>query len=388
MIPISYNLRSLTVRKTTTLATATGIGLVVFVFSSVSMLGEGITRTLGTTGRPDTAIVVRKGSDAELSSAIDVANVGLVLAAKEVRRRPDGKPDGVGEIVAVLTMEKVGAEGVSNLTIRGIPDDAYEFRPTVKIVDGRKARPGADEVVIGRAMRGRFKGVDLGQKFELRKNRWVTVVGVFSDGGSSYESECWADPDAVRTAFGREGVVSSVRVRLNSPESFDSFKSAMAANRRLGLDAKRETDFYAAQSENTAAFINGLGKTVAFFFAIGAMIGAMITMYSAVANRKREIGTLRALGFGKGSILFSFLFESVSLAVIGSALGAVASLAMGLVSFPMVNFQSWSEMVFTFQPTARIIVSAVVFGAVMGLLGGFAPAIRAARMPLVRALKD
>jgi putative ABC transport system permease protein len=388
MIPVSYNLRSLTVRKTTTIATAAGIGLVVFVFSSVSMLGEGIKRTLGTTGRPDTAIVVRKGSDAELSSAIDIPNVGLVLAQKEVKRRPDGKPDGAGEVVAVLTLDKVGAEGVSNLTIRGVGDDVFAFRPEVKIVEGRKARPGSDEVIIGRAMRGRFKGTDLGEKFELRKNRWATVVGVFTADGSSYESECWADPDVVRTAFGREGVVMSIRARLNSPASFESFKRSVEANRRLGLEVKSEPEFYAAQSENTSIFITGMGTTVAFFFAVGAMIGAMITMYSAVANRKREIGTLRALGFGKLAILFSFLFESVTLALIGSALGAVASLAMGLVRFPMINFQSWSEMVFTFEPTPETIIGAIVFGAVMGLVGGFAPAVRAARMPLVRALKE
>lgn len=388
MVPVSYNLRSLTVRKATTFATAGGIALVVFVFSAVMMLGEGIQRTLARSGSRDIAVVLRKGSDAELSSSIETSSVGLILASKEVARRKDGTSDGVGEVVVVITMNKAGTDGVSNLQIRGVPDNAYDFRPEVKVVEGRKAQPGADECVIGRAIRGRFAGVELGDSFELRKNRPLKVVGVFESGGSSLESEVWADADTVRSAFGREGIVQSVRARLVNESAFDAFERAIEGNRQLGLEVERETVYFEKQSEGTTQFITTLGSVVAFFFAIGAMIGAMITMYSAVAHRKREVGTLRALGFSKLSILTSFLLEALLLALIGGIIGATASLAMGLVRFSMVNMASWSEMVFTFEPTVSTLTTALIFAGSMGLVGGLAPAIRAARMPLIHALKE
>jgi putative ABC transport system permease protein len=387
MVPVSYNLRSLTVRKTTTLATAGGIALVVFTFSSVMMLSEGIKKTMASSGSPDVAIVLRKGSDGELASAIDTPQVGLILADKEVARRKGGAGDGVGEAVVVLTVDKLGTTGVSNVQIRGVPEDVYDFRPEAKIVEGRKAQPGADECVVGRAIRGSFAGMELGQAFELRKNRNLKVVGVFETGGSSYESEVWADVDAVRSAFGREGIVQAVRARLTSAAAFEPFKRSLESNRQLGVQVMRESEFYEKQSEGTSLFITSLGTIVAFFFAIGAMIGAMITMYSAVSNRKREIGTLRALGFKRGAIMFSFLLESLFLALIGGAIGAGASMAMGLVSFSVMNFQSFSELVFRFEPTGSILVSAMIFAGVMGFLGGFAPAVSAARMPLIKALK-
>lgn len=388
MVPISYNLRSLAVRKTTTLATAGGIALVVFVLAGVLMLAAGVKRTLAVSGVPDVAIILRKGSDAELSSGVEIPNVGLILASKEVARRTDGAPDGLGEIVVVITLDKLGTEGVSNVQIRGTTEDVYKFRPEAKIIEGRKARPGADEVVIGRAIRGRFKGVDLGQSFELRKNRSVKVVGILASGGSSYESEIWADVDAARTAFGREGIVQSVRARLVSEGSFEPFKRALESNRQLGVDVMRESAYYEKQSQGTSTFISVMGGVIAFFFAVGAMIGAMITMYSAVSNRKREIGTLRALGFSRLTIMSSFLIESVLLSLIGGAIGAAASMGLSLASFSMVNMQSWSEIVFSFDPTPGIVLSSLAFAGLMGFLGGLFPAVNAARMPLIQALKE
>ena len=388
MVPISYNLRSLAVRKTTTLATGLGIGLVVFVFAAVMMLGEGINKTLASSGRADYAIVMRKGADGEMQSAIDTPNVGLILAPKEVERRKDGTPNGVGEVVVVITTEKIGAEGISNVTIRGVSDDVFEFRPETRIIEGRKARPGSDECVIGRAIRGRFKGMELGQSVEMRKNRVLKVVGIMESGGSSYESEVWADADVVRATFGREGIVQSVRAKLVSPAAFESYKRAIEGNRQLGLAVERETAFYEKQSQGTSIFIMILGGAIAFFFSLGAMIGAMITMYSAVSSRGREIGTLRALGFGKLTIMFSFLLESVMLALLGGAAGVLAASALGFVTFSVINFQAWSEMVFRFQPTPGILGGSLLFAATMGLLGGLFPAVRAARLPLVKALKD
>ncbi len=388
MIPIKYNLRSLTNRKTTTIATALGIGLVVFVFSALLMLSAGIKKTLSSTGRPDMAIIIRKGADAELSSAIEMPQVGLLLAPKEVARRENGDPDGVGEVVVVLTADKIGGDGVSNVTTRGVTDDVWAFRPEVKVIEGRKPRPGADECLVGKAIRGRFKGLELNDSVELKKNRPLKVVGIMGSDGSSYESEVWADADVMRSAFGRQGSVQSVRVRLTDPGAFDSYKRGIESNRQLMLAVERETTYYEKQSEGASAFIMGMGGTVAFFFSLGAMIGAMITMYSAVANRRREIGTLRALGFGKFSIATSFLLESVMLALIGGGLGALASCAMGFVHFSVLNFQSWSEMVFRFQPTPGIVLGSLMFAGVMGVAGGFFPAVRAARLPLIKALKD
>lgn len=388
MIPISYNVRSLRVRKTTTAATALGIALVVFVFASVLMLVNGLKKTLATSGRRDVAVVLRKGADAEMASAIDLPNVGLILAQADVARRPSGDSDGVGENVVVILLEKLGVDGISNVQIRGVPEEVFEFRKDVKLVAGRKPQPGADECVIGRAIRGRFKGLEIGRTFELRKNRPLHVVGVFEAGGSALESEVWADAEIVRTAFGREGTVQSVRARLTDASRFASFERAIEENRQLGLEAMRESEFYEKQSEGTSVFITSLGTVVAFFFALGAMIGAMITMYAAVAHRKREIGTLRALGFGKWAIMGSFLLESLLLGLLGGVLGTGASLAMGLVRFSMVNFQSWSELVFRFEPTPGTLLGALLFAGTMGFCGGLLPAVQAARMPLIKALRE
>jgi putative ABC transport system permease protein len=388
VIPLRYNVRSLAVRKATTFATALGIGLVVFVLSSSMMLAAGIKKTLAVSGRADTAIVLRKGSDAELGSSLDVAEVNRILGAAGVRHDAHEKPIGAGEIVVVAAMEKLGTSGgVTNVQLRGVTDGVKEIRPEVRVVEGRPPRPGSDEVLVGKRIRGRFKGLELGQSFELRKNRPVQVVGVFEAGGSSYESEIWVDVDTLRAAYAREGVVSSVRVRLSSPEAFDAFKAAMEGDKSFGYMALREVSYYEKQSEGTSLFINVMGVFVSVCFSVGAMIGAMITMYAAVSNRQREIGTLRALGFSQASILGSFLIESVLLALLGGAAGAAASMAMGLVKFSMMNFASWSEIVFGFEPTPRILVTSMVFAGAMGLLGGFFPALRAARVSPITAMR-
>jgi putative ABC transport system permease protein len=387
MVPFRYNVRSLAVRKATTVATAAGIALVVFVLASSLMLAAGIKKTLGTAGRPENAIVLRMGSDAELGSVVEESSVPLILAAPGVAHDGRGQPLGSGEIVVVGAMEKLGTTGVTNVSVRGIPDDVMRFRPETRIVAGRPARPGSDEAIVGARIRGRIKGLDLGQTFELKKNRPATVVGIFEAGGSSYESEVWVDREVLRQAYHREGIVSSVRVRLESPSKFDAFRAGVENDKRLGLQAVRETTFYEKQSEGVAIFIGVLGTIVSVFFAVGAMIGAMITMYAAVANRQREIGMLRAIGFSRTSILGSFVFESVLLAVLGGAVGAVAALGMGFVRFSMVNFASWSEIVFSFEPTPAVMGTALVAAGAMGLLGGLFPAVRAARTSPLKAIR-
>jgi putative ABC transport system permease protein len=262
-----------------------------------------------------------------------------------------------------------------------------KFRPEVHIVAGRAPQPGSDEILIGERLRGRFKGLDLDESFDIKKNRPVKVVGVFESGGSSYESEVWVDREVLRAAYGRQGHMSSVRVHLESAAAFDAFQVGVEEDKRLGLMAMRESAYYEKQSEGTSLFIGAMGTLISVLFSMGAMIGAMITMYAAVANRQREIGTLRALGFSRSSILGSYLLEAILLALAGGAVGAAASLAMGYVKFSMMNFASWSEIVFSFDPTPQIIVRALAFAGVMGLVGGFFPALRASRISPVAAMR-
>lgn len=386
MVPIKYNVRSLIVRKRTTIAAAIGLALAVAVFACALMLPAGLERTAGRAASPDVAIVMRKGSDTEMTSAIEDKQVNLVLA-QAAQVGASKKPVGVGEVLVVILLEKVGVEGVSNVTVRGVPEDSLAFRPTAKIVEGRAANPGSDEVIVGRSMKGRFKGLTIGESFELKKNRPVKVVGFFSDDGSAFESEVWADVHVVRQAFGRAGSVSSVRVRLDSPSKFDAFRALVESDRQLGLVASREADYFEKQSQATGMMLKILGGMVAFFVGVGAMIGATITMNAQVAGRSREIGTLRALGFSKGAILLAFLLESLVLSLVGGVLGAACAMAMTTVKITMLNMGSWSEMVFGFEATPQILVSSIVLSAVMGLVGGFLPALRAARVSPIEAMR-
>ncbi len=386
MIPIKYNYRNLVVRKTTTIAAAFGLALVVFVFAAAQMLGAGIKKTLGRSADPQTVVVLRKGSMAEMESSIDDPQVNLIYAqAQQVGAAR--QPVGVGEVLVVILMDKVGTDGVSNVTVRGVPEDTMAFRSSAKVIEGRAAKPGSDEVIVGKGIRGRFKGLDLGQSFEIKKNRRVNVVGVFADDGSSFESEVWGDLHTVKSAFGRDSVVSSVRVRLDSPSQFDAFKNLIEQNRQLGLSAMRETDYYAKQSEATGDFLTIMGTMIAVLFSLGAMIGATITMNAQVASRQREIGTLRAIGFSKSSILGSFLIESLVLSFIGGGVGALASLLLAAVKITMLNAGTWSEIVFGFEPTPAILVRAMVMAGVMGVIGGFLPALRAARVSPIEAMR-
>ncbi len=388
MIPISYNVRSLAVRRTTTVATALGIALVVFVLASSLMLGSGIEKTMGRSGRPDHAFVLRKGSDAELSSSIENRLVSLIMAAPGVAKDGSGAPLGSGEVTVVITLDKVGTDNqVSNVQVRGVTEASFALRPEIRIVEGRPARPGTDEVIVGRAIRGRFKGVELQGSFDLKKNRPMTVVGVFESGGSSFESEVWADIDTVRTSFGREGLVSSVTVKLESKLKYDAFAAAVGTDKQLGLEAMRESVYYEKQSEDTQKFVTYLGVVIAVLFSAGAMIGAMITMYAAVSQRRREVGTLRALGFSRASILISFVIEAVLLALAGGLFGVLAAMAMSFVKFSMMNFATFSEVVFSFDPTFEILGTSLLFGGVMGLVGGLLPAIRAARTSPIEAMR-
>jgi putative ABC transport system permease protein len=389
MIPVSYNVRSLLVRRATTLAAVVGIALVVFVLSASLMLGAGVEKTLGISGKEDHAIVLRKGSDGELASAVEVNNIALIGAAPGVKKGSDGQPMLVNEIMVVAAMNQAGqTNSISNVAIRGVPESVWKFRSDAKIVQGRAPKAGTDEAAVGKSILGRYAGVELGQTVELKKNRSVNIVGVFETGGSSFESEIWVDVDTLSQAFGRSGSVSSVRVQLESPSAFDAFESHVESDKRLGLEAFREPDYYEKQSEGTTQVTSAMGSVISFFFAIGAIIGAMITMYASVSHRQKEVGTLRALGFKRRTILGSFLLESTMVAVVGGVIGAVAAVALSAVKFTMLNQANWSEMVFTFTATPETLLTALVISAVMGLIGGFLPALRAARLSPVKAMRE
>ena len=389
MIPISYNVRSLMVRKTTTIATAGGIALVVFVLAAALMLSEGVSKTLVTGGRADNAIVTRKGADNEMSSSIESKSVGLILASPGVKKDETGAPLGGGEVVVVITQDRLGGDAgqVSNILVRGVSDNALKVRPDVRLVEGRPAKPGTDECMIGKGLVGKYRGMTLGDKFDLKRNRPVNVVGVFEAGGSSFESEVWVNLETARSSFGREGLVSSVTVRLDSEAKFDAFKATIETDKQLLLEARRETKYYQDQSQGTALFISIMGTIIAVFCAAGATLGAMNTMFAAVAQRKREVGTLRALGFSKFSILSSFVLESSVLALVGGLIGLLGAMALTLTRVSMMNFQTWQEISFSFTATPEIMLTSIIAGAGMGIVGGLLPAFKAAGTSPIEAMR-
>jgi putative ABC transport system permease protein len=365
-----------------------GIGLVVFVVAGTLMLSDGVKKTLGASGSPDRAIVIRKGSDAEMTSSIEVATAGLILDMPGVKRDSGNKALGAGEIVTVITLDKADKDGeVSNVMVRGVADNVMALRPEAHIVAGRPAKPGTDEVIVGARIVGNFKGLELGKSFELKKNRPVLVVGIFEAGGSAAESEVWADVDTVRSSFGREGLVTSVTVTLDSPAKYLGFEAAVENDKRLGLDVLREVTYYEKQSEATGGFVTILGFVISFFFLLAAIIGAFITMNTAIAQRQREIGTMRALGFSRWAVLLSFLIECIVLTTAGAVVGLLAAFFLTFKKIAMMNFATWSEIVFSFSFTPGVVFTAIIVGGIAGLIGGILPAWRAAKLKPIDALR-
>jgi len=383
MVPIRYNAQSLVVRKITTLATALGIALVVFVFAGALMFNEGVNRALSTSGRADTAMILRKGSDAELTSAIGNDYLGLFRGPAQVSQSGGM----VGEIIVIITADHADDSGVSNVLVRGTPAEGLAFRPEIKITSGRAPRPGTNEAIVGQSIAGRFKGMTAGGTINLRRNSPLTIVGEFAAAGSTYESEVWGDLDYVRNSLGRQAVVSSARVRLNSPADFDAYRVAIETDKRFSMKVMRESDYYEKQSQQTAGFFTAMGLGLAIMTSIAAMIGAAITMNGAIAHRTREIGTLRALGFSRAAVLWSFLIEAIILAGVGGVIGSVAVLLLSFLKVPLINFVTFSEIVIRFHATPAVFVKALVFSGFMGLLGGLVPAIRASRVSPVEAMR-
>jgi len=384
-VPLSYVARNLSARKVTTALTAGGLALVVYVFATVLMLDEGLRKTLVDTGSWDNVVVIRRASETEVQSGVDRDQAAVVASQPEIAIAGGGAPMVSKETVVLISLNKRGSDKPSNVVIRGVGPQAALLRPQVKIVEGRMFRPGSSEIIAGRSIAGRFAGAGIGERLRFGLRDW-TVVGLFDAGGSGFDSEIWGDCDQLMQAF-RRNVYSSVIFRLADAESFDTVKARLEADPRLTVGAKRETVYYAEQSEQLSAFIRYLGITLSVIFSSGAIIGAMITMYASVATRTGEIGTLRALGFRRRSILWAFLLESLLMGAIGGAAGIGLASLMQWVSFSTTNFQTFSELAFSFTLTAKIVVQSMIFALVMGLLGGFLPASRAARLKIVDALR-
>ncbi|WP_088283327.1 ABC transporter permease [Ideonella sp. A 288] len=384
-VPLAYIARNLWVRRVTTVLTAGGMALVVYVFATVLMMSEGIRSTLVATGQPDNVMVLRKGAGAEINSGIERGQAALLSTLPGIATDGLGRPLVSAEPVVLINLPKRSNGKPSNVTVRGTSERGLQLRPGVRIVEGRMFRPGTSEIVVGRATAEGFAGVDLGASLRFAGRDWQ-IVGRYDASRSGFDSEIWGDAEQMLQAF-RRGVYSIVVFRLADAGRFDATRDLIDGDPRLSLEAKPEIRFYAEQSEALATFINILGLSLAVIFSIGAVVGAMITMFAAVASRTGEIGTLRALGFRRRAVLGAFMAESLQLASIGGVLGLAAASAMQAVDVSTTNFQTFAELAFRFVLTPQIAWQSMAFALVMGVVGGFIPAWRAARLQIVDCLR-
>ncbi|MCE5264186.1 MAG: ABC transporter permease [Deltaproteobacteria bacterium] len=388
-VPLSYSMRNLWKRRLTTILTVSGMALVVFVFAAVLMMAAGLQKTLVETGQDDNVVVFRKGSTSEVMSGIERSQAAIVEMLPQVAAGEAGRRLVAKEVVVLIALPKRGmgkTSSHSNVVVRGVQEPSIPLRPQVKLVAGRMFRMGSSEIIVGNSIAKGFAGVGLQGILNWGMRQW-TVVGIFDAGNTGFSSEIWGDVDQVMQAF-RRPVYSSLIFKLTDPTAFPAAKKAIESDPRLTLEAKRETRYYLDQSEMMAKFLRILGLSLTIIFSIGAIIGAMITMYSAVANRIGEIGTMRALGFGRRSILAAFLAESLLLGLLGGLAGLFFASFMQFITVSTVNFQTFSELAFKFTLTGQIVVQSMAFSLVMGLIGGMLPALRAARMRIVDALRS
>jgi putative ABC transport system permease protein len=385
-IPLAYTWRSLWARRLTTTLTLSGLALVVFVFASVLMLANGLERTLIETGSDDNAIVLRRSATSELVSQIERDGANIIRTHPEVATQPDGKPLMSGETYVIINLSKKETNDMGNITVRGVAPEGMKLRPQVRLTDGKMFQFGTNEIIVGESIAKRFKDCEIGKQIRFGDANWI-IVGHFDGQGTAFDSEIWGDVEQFMPAFGRP-VFSSVTVRLTSAGAFEAFKARVEQDPRTqSAEVKREQEYYREQSKLMSDFIKILGLIVTIIFSIGAMIGAMITMYAAVANRTVEIGTLRALGFRRRSVLGAFLVESLLLAILGGLAGIGLASLMSFVKISTVNFGTFTELAFGFALSPRIAVNSLIFSLIMGMIGGFLPAVRASRLNILSALR-
>jgi len=385
LIPFSYNIRNLIKRKVTTTLTVSGMALVVFVFATIMMMSEGIKKTLVQTGSYDNAVFLRKGSNAEVMSSVTHEQASIIETDPEVAYDADGKPLVARELNVLIILPKKVDNSPSNVTVRGIGEKSLALRPQVRLIKGRMPNPGTHEVAVGISVSKRFQNADIGGNMSFGARQWH-VVGIFDGGNTAFSSEVWGDNEQLKQAFKRP-VYSSVIFKMKDSTRFNLLKDRIEKDPRFNLEVKRETRYYEEQSEIMARFLNILGVSVTIIFSIGAIIGAMITMYAQVANRVQEIGTMRALGFRRRGILFSFLVESLMLGLAGGLIGLFFASFLTFYSISTLNFQTFSELAFSFSITPKIVFMAILFSLVMGFVGGVLPAMKASRIGIIEALR-
>lgn len=384
-IPLSYSYRNLLARRLTSFLTAAGMALVVFVFAAALMLTEGLRRTLVATGSRDNAVILRAGSETEVQSVIDRSQAAIILASPEIAHAADGRL-GAAEAIVLINLPKRLTGRPANIMIRGAELPAsLAVRREVRLKEGRWFRPGSNELVVGQQVAERFQNAALGGVLRFAMRDWQ-VVGVFDAGNTGFASEIWGDREQLLQAF-RRTAFSSVIVRLRQSGDFEALKARLEADPRLPVQVRREVEFYEAQSRRLADFIRLLGLVLTGIFGLGAVLGAMVTMYAQVGTRVSEIGTLRALGFLRRDILLAFLVESALLGLAGWLLGLLPASLLNFYTLSTVNWASFAELTFRFSLTGGIVLKSLAFGVGMGLLGGLLPAIKAARLPLIEALR-
>src|SRR6266851_2453979 len=384
-LPLKYNLRNITVRKSSTLATAFTIGLTVAVFLMVMALARGIDLTLSTSGEPLNLIVLREGSTAELNSSLTRENFNDLTYLDGVEREGD-KPLATAEIITLIYKARKGMSQGSNVTVRGVGPMSFKLRSGFKTAAGRVFQPGLTEAVVSKRIAERFQGLEVGDKFRVQATDY-TVVGLFEAGGKAFESEIWVDVNSLASATKRDSY-SSVLLRVKDPTVMASLAKRITDDQRLHLKAVPERTFYEDQQGSASGVLKGLAVFIAFIMAVGAGFAGMNTMYAAVARRTKEIGTLRVLGFKRRSILAAFVLESVAIAVIGAGIGIVLALPLNFVSTGTSNFTNFSEIAFNFRVTPDLMLMALIFGVVIGFLGSLLPSIRASRYKIVDALRS
>jgi len=385
-IPLIYNLRSMRARPMSTLMTALGIALVVAVFIGMLALANGFAAALVRTGSDQNALVLRKGADAEMSSSLDRQSTSIIASMPHVARGSDGHALLSPELYVVIAMGRIeDTTAMANVVVRGVSEAAWQVRSNVVVTEGRKPSAGKSEVCVGRKLVGRFPNTAVGQSMFFAGRPWE-VTCHFSAGGSAFESEIWGENEQVLPALRREGF-QSVSFRLADPAAFEEAKRVMEADKRITVDVHRESDFYAKQSQLLGSILRILAILITSIMAVGAIFGAVNTMYAAVASRMPEIGVLLTLGFRPRSVLASFLAESVLVATIGGIIGCLLALPLNGIVTSTTNWATFSEIAFSFRITPMLLLAGMVFAVVMGLLGGYFPARRASKVPVVQALR-
>jgi putative ABC transport system permease protein len=386
-IPLSYNLRSIRVRWVSTIVAVLGIAGTVGVFVAMLSLAKGFKATLVASGSPNNAIVRRAGSTSEMDSAFNLEQVKLIQDAKGIARDNDGpivSPEVV--VVAAFPLKSTGTD--ANVQVRGVSPSVLKVRNQVKMVQGHFFRSGLNELIVGSNVNKAYRGFELGQSVLFGGGTW-TVVGVFDAGGSAFDSELWCDANVLNDVYKRpNNIFQSVTARLTSPPALTDLKDALSADPRSTVQADREIEYYEKESRVVTTLITVLGSVIAAIMAVGAIFGALNTMYSAIAERGREIATMRALGFGVGSVVTSFVFEAVCIAVIGGIIGCIGVLPLNGLTTGTMNWQTFSHLAFAFKITPALLISGIIFAALMGVFGGVPPAVRAARANVATALRE